>query len=162
MNIRPTISTNLPLLPSADYAAINVAALRNGRSLIQELLPGVRIRSLECIIDDFVINYRDFAWEDRSKGVTGADLISGLAHVYGCGHDEAARLVAEKLAVLEAGAHRNNNPASIPLDDEQSQRFLKLLDPSASGFTFQSFDDDRARKNPALTRIIQSPPRATR
>jgi hypothetical protein len=120
MNIQPKISKNLPLLPSADYAAINVAALRNGRSLIQELFPGVRIRSLECIIGDFVINYRDFTWKDRSTAVTGADLISGLAHVYGYSHDEAARLVAEKLAVPEAGAHRNNNPASIPLDDEQS------------------------------------------
>ena len=42
----------------------------------------------------------------------------------------------------------------------QSPRFLKLLDPSAGGFTFQTFDDDRARKNPALTRIVKSPPPA--
>ena len=38
--------------------------------------------------------------------------------------------------------------------------FLKLLDPSADGFTFQTFDDDRSRKNPALTRIVTSPPPA--
>ena len=42
----------------------------------------------------------------------------------------------------------------------QSPLFLKLLDPSAGGFTFQTFDDDRARKNPALTRIVKSPPPA--
>ena len=42
----------------------------------------------------------------------------------------------------------------------QCARFLKLLDPSARGFTFQTFDDDRARKNPALTRILESPPPA--
>jgi hypothetical protein len=42
----------------------------------------------------------------------------------------------------------------------QSPRFLKLLDPSAGGFTFQTFDDDRARKNSALTRIVESPPPA--
>jgi hypothetical protein len=42
----------------------------------------------------------------------------------------------------------------------QSSRFLKLLDPSAGGFTFQTFDDDRAQKNPALTRIVKSPPPA--
>ena len=42
----------------------------------------------------------------------------------------------------------------------QSPRFLKLLDPSAGGFTFQTFDDNRARKNPALTRIVTSPPPA--
>ena len=44
--------------------------------------------------------------------------------------------------------------------DEQSPRFLKLLDPSATGFTFQTFGDDRARKKPALTRIDNSPPPA--
>jgi len=44
--------------------------------------------------------------------------------------------------------------------DEQSPRFLKLLDPSATGFTFQTFGDDRARKKPALTRIVKSPPPA--
>src|SRR5262249_52999348 len=38
--------------------------------------------------------------------------------------------------------------------------FLKLLDPTAGCFTFQTFDDDRARKNPALTRIVKSPPPA--
>ena len=45
---------------------------------------------------------------------------------------------------------------------EQGQypRFLKLLDPSGGGFTFQTFDDDRSRKNPALTRIVKSPPPA--
>ena len=48
----------------------------------------------------------------------------------------------------------------LNIDDEQSPRFLKLLDPSASGFTFQTFDDDRARKDPALIRIVQSPPPA--
>jgi Protein of unknown function (DUF3987)/Primase C terminal 2 (PriCT-2)/RepB DNA-primase from phage plasmid len=44
--------------------------------------------------------------------------------------------------------------------DEQSPLFLRLLDPSAGGFTFQTFDDDRARKKPALTRIDNSPPPA--
>ena len=39
-------------------------------------------------------------------------------------------------------------------EDGQFPRFLKLLDPSADGFTFQTFDDDRSRKNPALTRIV--------
>jgi hypothetical protein len=48
----------------------------------------------------------------------------------------------------------------LNLDEEQSRRFLGLLDPNADGFTFQTFDDDRTRKNPALTRIIQSPPPA--
>ena len=31
-------------------------------------------------------------------------------------------------------------------EQRQSPRFLKRLDPSARGFTFQTFDDDRVRK----------------
>jgi hypothetical protein len=42
-------------------------------------------------------------------------------------------------------------------DDEQSRCFLDLLDPNASIFTFQTLDDDRTRKNPALTHIVQAP-----
>jgi hypothetical protein len=44
------------------------------------------------------------------------------------------------------------------VDSEQSRRFLDLLSPGVAGFTFQTFDDDREQKNPALTRVIQSPP----
>ena len=46
----------------------------------------------------------------------------------------------------------------VDFNDEETARFLTLLGPSASVFTFQTFDDDRTRKNPALTRIIHSPP----
>ena len=65
-----------------------------------------------------------------------------------------ARLVTDKLATDTCGG-----PETL-LAEEQPQRFLSLLDPSANGFTFQTFDDDRVRKNPGLTRIIQSPPPA--
>jgi hypothetical protein len=54
-----------------------------------------------------------------------------------------------------------NEPAALDKPEQgQCPRFLKLLDPSAGGFTFQTFDDNRARKNPALTRIVTSPPPA--
>jgi hypothetical protein len=49
VNIHSRISTTSPVPPVADYTALNTDALRNGRSLIQELFPGVRIRSLQCI-----------------------------------------------------------------------------------------------------------------
>ena len=160
MNIQPRISTTSPAQPVADYAALNAAALRkNGRLLIQKLFPGVQIRSLQCILGDFVINYKDFTWEDRSTGEAGSDLISALTHVYGHSHSDAERIVAENLGAPAAGADRPLRPIAASGED-QPQRFIKLLDPNADGFTFQTFDDDRARKNPALTRIIQSPPPA--
>ena len=170
MNIQQRISTSSPAQPSADYAALNAAALRNGRFLIQELFPGVRIRSLQCIRDDFIINYRDFSWENRTTGGKGTDLISSLVQAYGYSQDEAARLVAAKLALLAADSRTAQHHADALVfsiasaanveDDEQSQSFLKVLDPNASCFTYQTFDDDRTRKNPALTRIIESPPTA--
>ena len=100
MNIQQTISTSSPAQPSADYGALNAAALRNGRFLIEKLFPGVRIRSLQCILDDFIISYRDLSWQNSTTGEKGADLISGLVHVHGYSQDEAARLVAERLALL--------------------------------------------------------------
>jgi hypothetical protein len=59
------------------------------------------------------------------------------------------------VAKLERGAHMS--VTSLSLDYEQSQRFLQLLKPEGNGFTFQTFDDRKDRRNPALTRIIQSP-----
>ncbi len=38
-------------------------------------------------------------------------------------------------------------------DLDQAARFLKLLDPTATKFTFQTFDDNKARKSPDLARI---------
>jgi hypothetical protein len=159
VNIQSRISATSPVPPVADHTALNTHALRNGRSLIQKLFPGVQIRSLQCIFGDFVINYRDFTWEDRKTGEKGADLISGLAHVHSYSHHEAARLVAEKLDTPVAGAHRYNGP-EVLLAEEQRQDFLALLDANASSFTYQTFDDERTRKNPALTLIIQLAPSA--
>ena len=79
--------------------------------------------------------------------------------MYGYGHDEAARLVAEKLTLSSPQALGHNGAEALS-GEEQSRHFLTLLDPSARDFTFQTFDDDRARKNPALVRTIQSLPTA--
>jgi hypothetical protein len=43
---------------------------------------------------------------------------------------------------------------NAPLN-EPAIKFLTLLSPQLSGITFQTFDDDKARKNPALTKVIQ-------
>jgi hypothetical protein len=40
------------------------------------------------------------------------------------------------------------------VDKTEAKRFLALLDPDAAFFTFQTFDDDRERKNEYLTRVI--------
>ena len=37
-------------------------------------------------------------------------------------------------------------------DHTEAERFLSALDPSAMGFTFQTFDDNADRKSPALTK----------
>src|SRR6516164_8491694 len=36
---------------------------------------------------------------------------------------------------------------------DQAEDFLTALDPHAPGFTFQTFDDNRDRKDPALVRV---------
>jgi hypothetical protein len=38
--------------------------------------------------------------------------------------------------------------------DSQSEGFLSLLDPKAPAFTFQTFDDDKGRRNPALLNVL--------
>jgi hypothetical protein len=44
-------------------------------------------------------------------------------------------------------------PSIVP-DRSEAQRFLKLLDPTTDKFTFQTFDDDKDRKNGRLVRIF--------
>src|SRR6516165_4205348 len=39
-------------------------------------------------------------------------------------------------------------------DLEEAARFLKLLDPAATQFTFQTFDDNKERKDPALVKML--------
>jgi hypothetical protein len=46
-------------------------------------------------------------------------------------------------------------------DYEQAERYLRLLDPKAEQFTFQTFDDDEARKARTLARILHTTARDT-
>jgi len=46
-------------------------------------------------------------------------------------------------------------------DYEQAERYLRLLDPKAEQFTFQTFDDDEARKARTLARVLHTTARDT-
>jgi Primase C terminal 2 (PriCT-2)/RepB DNA-primase from phage plasmid len=52
---------------------------------------------------------------------------------------------------LQAQPSRAIAPA---MDLDEARRFLKLLDPNATTFTFQTFDDDQERKDGTLARAI--------
>ena len=41
--------------------------------------------------------------------------------------------------------------------NSQSEGFLSLLDSNAADFTFQTFDDDKARKSPRLIKLLHGP-----
>jgi hypothetical protein len=56
-----------------------------------------------------------------------------------------------------SGPVLRQSPKHTNLDAEQPRQFLKLLDPTAAGFTFQTFSDNKSNKNPELTQIVQSP-----
>jgi RecA-family ATPase len=54
--------------------------------------------------------------------------------------------------VHECAPISNNDRNQIALDE--AHRFLGLLDPNATEFTFQTFDDNKERKDPALIRVL--------
>jgi hypothetical protein len=78
---------------SIDFDGIKAAALRNGCSFVQDLIPGGKFRSLEYIVrnpkrDDrhpgsFTINYKTGVWKDFATGDGGSDLISLVVFVQG-------------------------------------------------------------------------------
>jgi hypothetical protein len=75
---------------------------------------------------------------------------------------KATAPVVATLVASEAADTASMTMASPPLapamDDEpdhhEAAQFLTLLDPQAASFTFQTFDDIKDRKNPALARIL--------
>ena len=92
-----------------DFQAINRAALRVGRSLLQNLLPGGKFNGSEYIVrnpnrDDrqpgsFTINYKTGVWKDFASGEGGGDFVSLHAYVWHCGQSVAALRLADKLGV---------------------------------------------------------------
>ena len=108
-------------MSAIDFGTINKAALRSAKSLLTDLIPGGAFRGQEYIVRNprrydqnpgsFSINYRTGVWKDFSSGDGGNDLISLVAFVHGIGQGEAARVLAEKLAVP---LHKANGIASAP------------------------------------------------
>src|SRR3974390_2571818 len=102
----------------------NDAALRDSRSLLPQIIPGGKFRSLEYIVrnprrDDqhagsFKINYRTGVWKDFATGDGGGDLISLLAFVRGSTQGDAARELADKLGVSLLKVDHKQNGRSAP------------------------------------------------
>jgi AAA domain len=106
-----------------DFDGINDAALRDGRSFVETLVPGGMFRGDEYIVrnprrDDrhagsFSINYRSGNWADFATGDRGADLVSLFAYVRGINDQaDAAREMAAELGLSflkseYANGHRN-------------------------------------------------------
>jgi hypothetical protein len=96
-----------------DFAEINDAACRNGRPLVQELIPGGRFRSLEYIVrnptrDDkspgsFSVNYRTGQWHDFATGQGGGDFVSLVAYLRSCSQGDAALELAPKVGIYGVG-----------------------------------------------------------
>src|SRR5215475_11135126 len=94
---------------SIDFDGIKAAALRDGRSFVQDLIPGGKFRGLEYIVlnpkrDDqhpgsFSINYRTGVWKDFATDDRGSDFISLFVFVTGCSQSDAARELAERFNV---------------------------------------------------------------
>jgi hypothetical protein len=115
-----------------DFERTDAAALRDGRALVQQLIPGGTFRSLEYVVrnprrDDrhpgsFKVNYRTGQWADfaiDNKSARGGDMISCYAYARDLDQSEAARQIAEKLGIplykdkcADVGAPAKSNSSS--------------------------------------------------
>jgi hypothetical protein len=94
---------------SIDFNGINRAALANGRSIVAQIVPGGKFRSVEYVVRNprrndqslgsFKINYRTGLWSDFATGDKGGDIISWLAYVRNLEQSEAARELAKMLGM---------------------------------------------------------------
>jgi putative DNA primase/helicase len=111
--------TSIAASTAIDFEGINAAALRNGRSLVQDLLPNGKFRGLEYIAKNprrsderpgsFSINYRSGVWKDFATDDGGSDIISFAAYVKGLSQGDAARELAGKLGVPLNGVAINGH-----------------------------------------------------
>jgi hypothetical protein len=86
----------------------------------------------------------------------------------GMSDDEIANLTPQQaheiLQTLNGGGHAHRSSPPPPADNPnaspgvpdraEAARFLALLDPATTRFTFQTFDDDKERKRTALVRVL--------
>lgn len=104
-----------------DFDGINAAALHVARSLLPDLIPGGKFRSLEYVVKNprrnderpgsFSINYRSGIWKDFATDDGGADFISLVAYLRGSSQGDAARELADRLGVP---LHKPNGDAAAP------------------------------------------------
>jgi hypothetical protein len=67
-------------------------------------------------------------------------------------------LTAHSSTTVPFPASGQSTPISAPpRDREEAHRFLRLLDPKATSFTFQTFEDKRPATKGELARVIHSP-----
>jgi hypothetical protein len=95
-----------------DFKGINRAALGRAPSLLQELIPGGKIRKAEYVVRNpgrndkkvgsFTINHKTGQWADfadNDSAARGGDVISWFAYALKLDQSEAARQIAEKLGI---------------------------------------------------------------
>jgi hypothetical protein len=121
------------------FKTINDAALHASRSLLPQIIPGGKFRSLEYIVrnprrDDqhagsFTINYRTGVWKDFATGDGGGDLISLVAYVRGSTQSDAARELADKLGVSLLKLDHKPNGRSAPTPPPTSAAHNELEAP---------------------------------
>lgn len=93
-----------------DFAAINVAALRDLPALLMRWLPDGRLngheyearnpRRLDRHPGSFRVNMRTGRWSDFAIGVVGGDPISLAAYLFSLPQSEAGRRLADMLRVV--------------------------------------------------------------
>lgn len=132
-----------------NFVAINEAACGNGRSLVQELIPGGKFRSLEYLVSNatrgsFSINYRTGKWRDFAANENGGDFVSLVAYLRHCSRSDAARQLAATVV---------NGHVLLPASASQARE-----EESACGATSQHFkDDEPAVQDGEIPRSSESP-----
>jgi hypothetical protein len=151
----------LQMIAGIDFASINSAALRNGRSLVQDLIPGGKFRSLEYVVKNpcrnderpgsFTINYRDGVWKDFATDDGGSDFISLVAYLKGLSQGEAARELATKYGVSLV---KSNGFASEGKANGNNGVTHKSSSPSNAPKIFQWGDEGPPKKADEVRRHI--------
>ena len=148
-------------MTAIDFEGINAAALRNGRSLVQDFIPGGKFRGLEYIAKNpcrnderpgsFSINYRSGIWKDFATEDGGSDFISLVAYVKGLTQGEAAHDLATKLGVSPA---KSNGFASEHKANGNNGITYKSSSPSSAPKIFQWGDEGPPKQADELRRHI--------
>ena len=141
-----------------DFAGINAAALRNGRSFLENLLPGGKFRSLEYVVKNpcrndqhlgsFSINYQTGVWKDFATGAGGGDPVSLVAFVRGVDQGDAAREIAEKFGVPLLKAKGTAANGGLNGDNGKHHSSDHRFEPSANLPKVHSWGDDGPPKRP--------------